>query len=84
MACVYRCVNVRECKDVTFGACPLQDDYITMTFPVADDWTVCQRTCGLWADCNTFRYNGTTCVLLKEDYRQECKNSAAPFVSFIS
>ena len=81
---MYRCAKVGECTDVTLGDCLLQDEYITMIFPVSDDWTVCQNTCALFADCNTFRYNGTTCVLLKEDYRQECKNSAAPFVSLMS
>ena len=71
------------CKDVTLGDCDLDPQFIIREIsgiPLED----CQGVCLTYADCEIFRFNGTNCVLLTYDYRQECPSSAAPVVSIDS
>jgi len=76
---IARCDDDLLCKSVTLGDCPFNEDLIIdrRYTPTA---IICQSTCELYADCNTFSFDGSktqdNCVLLKYDYRQSCKDSA--------
>ena len=74
-------LKLEECKDITLGDCSIREEYIiqSISTPTA---AICQEACFLFADCNIFNFDGTTCLLLNEDYRQECDTTAAPFVSW--
>lgn len=87
--CIYfSCSTVDEkpCEDVTFGDCPIKEENI---LKVIDGISVtgCQGACLEYADCVTYRFSYPSdseqqshCWLLIYDYRQECRNSAAPKV----
>ena len=73
-------LKLEECKDITLGDCSIREEYIIQSI-LAPTAAICQEACFLFADCNIFNFDGTTCLLLNEDYRQECDTTAAPFVS---
>ena len=81
---MYSYVKAGECKDVSLGACPLNAQNIISTYNITMTLEDCQTTCHIFTSCTMFHHNKTTCVLLKEDYRGDCKTSASPFVSFTS
>ena len=81
MSPMYRFVKAGECKDATLGACSLKEINIIAIYALPLEQ--CQITCHLFGSCVTFHWNETSCVLLKNDYQLECKNTAAPFVSFM-
>ena len=79
-------VDEKPCEDVTFGDCPIKEENI---LKVIDGISVtgCQGACLEYADCVTYRFSYPSdseqqshCWLLIYDYRQECRNSAAPKV----
>ena len=73
------------CKSVTLDDCTFNEDLVIERkfTPTA---IICQSSCLLYADCNTFSFNGTktqdNCVLLTYDYRQSCKVNAGLEVGF--
>ena len=75
------CLTLEECKDITLGDCHIREEYIIQSIQ-APTAAICQEACFLFADCKNFNFNGSTCLLLKEDYRQECDTTAAPFVRY--
>ena len=77
----FSCLTLEECKDITLGDCHIREEYIIQSIQ-APAAAICQEACFLFADCKNFNFNGSTCLLLKEDYRQECDTTAAPFVSY--
>ena len=68
------------CKDVTLGDCTINPDFIIQEVS-GIPLEACQEACEIYANCEIFRFDGTNCMLLSYDYRQECRNSAAPVVS---
>ena len=77
----YSCLTLEECRDITLGDCHIREEYIIQSIQ-APTAAICQEACFLFADCKNFNFNGSTCLLLKEDYRQECDTTAAPFVRY--
>ena len=81
----FRCDNEMLCKSVTLDDCAFNEDLVIERkfTPTA---IICQSSCLLYADCNTFSFNGTktqdNCVLLTYDYRQSCKVNAGLEVGF--
>ena len=74
-------LKLEECKDITLGDCSIREEYIIQSIS-APTAAICQEACFLFADCNIFNFDGATCLLLNEDYRQECDTTAAPFVRY--
>ena len=86
----FRCSTIDEkpCEDVTLGDCQGGAHWEENILKIIDGISVteCQGACVEYADCVTYRFSYPSdseqshCWLLVYDYRQECRNSAAPKV----
>ena len=76
-----RSIGDGECKDVTVGDCVLDDEDVVLQ-TVTDDAILCQFLCNSLTDCTVFQFSEAekSCILLTEDYRQDCKTSGGPEV----
>ena len=83
---LYKTFHIRAfgdgyCKDVTVGGCFFKEGDTIQNYSVSFNAETCQGFCYETTNCEVFQHSAENCILLREDYRQDCHIVGGPPVN---
>jgi len=69
-----------QCKDVTFGECPISKDSRVYISYSVEGIRICQKLCEITRGCDFYRFHSQTkeCKMMARSYKSKCMIRAAP------